>query len=91
MYDWQIENFFEICKPCVDNFKGVFAADEIPELRNFEVASIVVNTNTRAELGQYGHWLALYYQGVFIGEKRRFRCIYRENIPSIFNLIIHLI
>ncbi|GFR31026.1 hypothetical protein TNCT_452011 [Trichonephila clavata] len=63
MNSWQIEKFFTICNPCVENFKGVFAADELPELQGFEEASIVVNTNTRDECDQYGHWLALYYQG----------------------------
>ncbi|GFR06379.1 hypothetical protein TNCT_454921 [Trichonephila clavata] len=59
MYGQEICNFFDKL-PCAKNFKGISAADRIPDLRQWEEAAVIVNTQVK--VGEYGHWLALYYQ-----------------------------
>ncbi|GFX26705.1 RNase H domain-containing protein [Trichonephila clavipes] len=55
-----IRKFLEKCKHPGSSFKGVFSADKIPDLRQWEKAAVIVNTQVSA--GEYGHWLALYYK-----------------------------
>ncbi|GFY49066.1 hypothetical protein TNIN_487641 [Trichonephila inaurata madagascariensis] len=60
MYGFAIRQFLEKCEHHGSSFKGVFSADRIPDLRQWEKASVIVNT--QISVGEYGHWLTLYYK-----------------------------
>ncbi|KAF8788535.1 hypothetical protein HNY73_006566 [Argiope bruennichi] len=65
MFEDEIKDFFRQYADCTGNgdFKGVFAADEIPELDPNETAAFIVNTAVRGPIGI--HWTAFYiHQGV---------------------------
>ncbi|GFS72859.1 uncharacterized protein NPIL_3791 [Nephila pilipes] len=55
-----IVKFLNCCQPCEVVFKGVFAADKIPDMCLYEKAACVINTDVSTGRGE--HWLLFYYE-----------------------------
>ncbi|GFS72857.1 uncharacterized protein NPIL_3781 [Nephila pilipes] len=56
----EVSSYLKFCPVTRHIFKGVYAADYIPNLRPYNEAAIVVNTDIST--GKGVHWLALYYK-----------------------------